>query len=259
MKRVLITRPRAQSDSFADALCAAGFEPIFFPVIEIRPVENNAELDSAIRNIKKYAWVVFTSVNTIDVVFAPSAPTLPPQVKGVPSPFGRGQGEGIKIAAIGPKTAEALRKHHIEPDFIPEEYTAEAILPGLGNLKNKWVLLPRAEIAPKTLPEAIFKAGGTAHEITVYQTLPAIVDEAGLNAIKDGVDFVTFTSPSTVENFAAIVRQKNLDPLHLPNSPTFACIGSVTEKAARNAGFENIIVAKEYTTEGLIEAIRLKA
>ena len=257
MKRILITRPRAQSDSFADALYAAGFEPIFFPVIEIRPVEDNAELDTAIKNIKKYDWVVFTSVNTVEVLFAPSSPALPPQGKGVSSPFGRGQGEGIKIAAIGPKTADALRKHNIEPDYIPEEFIAEAILPGLGDLKNKWVLLPRAEIAPKTLPEAIAKAGGIAHEITVYKTLPAQPDAEGMAALKSGVDVITMTSPSTVQNFCAIARQNKLDPLNLPNNPLFACIGPVTEKAAREEGIIKFVTAKEYTTEGLIEAIRL--
>ncbi|MDP1714504.1 MAG: uroporphyrinogen-III synthase [Anaerolineales bacterium] len=237
--KVLITRPRAQSESFGEALHAAGFEPIYFPVIEIRPMGNNAQLDRVLNNLNKYDWVVFTSVNSVDVVFG----------------HGRPQGSPLRVAAIGPKTAEALRKHNIEPEFIPEEYIAEAILPGLGDLKNKWVLLPRAEIARKELPEAIVKAGGSAHEIVVYQTLPAEVDMDGLAALKSGVDVITFTSASTVENFVAIGRQNKLDPLKLPNNPLFACIGPITEQAAREVGLSNIVVAKEYTTDGLIKAI----
>ena len=254
--KVLITRPRSQSESFAAALRNAGFEPIYFPVIEIRPVEDFSELDEAIRNIASYDWVVFTSVNAVDVVCSLSSPALPPKGKGVPSPKGRGQGEGVRFAAIGPKTAEALRKHNIEPDFVPEEYVAEAILPGLGDLKNKWVLLPRAEMARKELPEAIVKAGGVAHEITVYQTLPAQPDAEGLAALKASVDVITFTSASTVENFVAIMHQNKLDPLNLPNNPLFVCIGPITEQAARKKGLTNLVVAKEYTTEGLIEVIR---
>ena len=241
--KVLITRPRAQSESFGEALKMAGFEPIYFPVIEIRPMENNAELDQALKNMNKYDWVVFTSVNAVDVVFN----QLPPLLLG--------KGEGVKVAAIGPKTAEALRKHKIEPDFIPEEYFAEAILPGMGDLNNKWVLLPRAEIARNELPKAIVKAGGIAHEIVVYQTLPTEVDINGLNALKSGVDVVTFTSASTVENFVATMRQNRLDPLNLPNNPLFACIGPITEQAVREEGLVNIVVAKEYTTEGLIKEI----
>jgi uroporphyrinogen III methyltransferase/synthase len=143
----------------------------------------------------------------------------------------------------------------VTPTFVPEEYVAESILPGLGDLRGKWVLLPRAEIARKALPEAIFEAGGIPHEIAVYKTLPAQLDSEGLVALQAGIDIVTLTSPSTVQNFAAITRQNGLDPLALPGNPLFACIGPITEKAAREEGFTNLVTAKEYTTEGLIEAI----
>jgi len=240
MQRILITRPRAQANDFAEKLRSAGFEPIYFPVIEIHPIENNTALEKAIANIHKYDWVVFTSTNAVDVVLKNS----------VDSVF-----FVTKIAAIGPKTAEVLRKHNIEPDFIPEEYIGEAIMLGLGDVKGKWILLPRAEIARQELPEAISKAGGIPHEIVVYKTLPAEVDTNGLNTLKSGVDAVTFTSVSAVENFVALTRQHGLDPLNLPNSPLFACIGPITEQAAREAGFQNIVTAKKYTTDGLIEVI----
>ncbi|MDP1547307.1 MAG: uroporphyrinogen-III synthase, partial [Anaerolineales bacterium] len=114
---------------------------------------------------------------------------------------------------------------------------------------------PRAEIARKELPESIANVGGIVHEIVVYRTLPAETDMDGLNALKSGVDVVTFTSPSTVQNFVAISKQNGLDPLSLPNNPLFACIGPITEQAAKEEGLVNLVVAKEYTTEGLIEAI----
>jgi uroporphyrinogen III methyltransferase / synthase len=186
---------------------------------------------------------VFTSVNAVDIVFDEY------------SVFFLKENAGVKFAAIGPKTAEALRKYSIEPDFIPDEYVGEAIMSGLGDVKDKWVLLPRAEIARQVLPEAIANAGGIAHEIIVYQTLPAQVDEDGLSALKSGVDVITFTSASTVENFFAIAKQNGLDPLNLPNNPLFACIGPITEQAAKEEGLGKLVVAKEYTTEGLIEAI----
>ena len=161
----------------------------------------------------------------------------------------------VNVAAIGPKTAEALCKRNIEPDFIPDEYVAESILHGLGDVENKWILLPRAEIARPQLPEAIAQAGGIPHEITVYKTLPAAMDMNGLAMLKSGVDVITFTSASTVENFIALTQQQGLDPLHLPNHPLFACIGPITEQAAKDAGFQNIVTAKEYTTDGLIDVI----
>jgi uroporphyrinogen III methyltransferase/synthase len=162
----------------------------------------------------------------------------------------------VKIAAIGPKTAEALRLRGIEPFFVPDEYVGEAILPGLGDLRGKWILLPRAEIARQALPEAIVSAGGVAHEIIVYHTLPAQVNAEGLAALKAGVDWITFTSPSTVQNFVRMIRQQGLDPLNLPGGPRIACIGPITEQAARDENFTVSVAADEYTTDGLLEAIR---
>lgn len=244
MKRILVTRPRAQADEFADKLRSAGFEPVYFPVIEIKPVENNIALERALSKLNCYEWVVFTSVNAVEVVFDKYSELI---LK---------EGPRVKFAAIGPKTADALGRRGFTPDFVPEEFVAEAILPGLGDLLGKWVLLPRAEIARKELPAAIFDAGGVPHEITVYKTLPVQPDPDGLAALKSGVDVIAFTSASSVENFVAILRQNKLDPLNLPNNPLFACIGPITEQAAREAGLFNLVVAKEYTTEGLIEAIR---
>jgi uroporphyrinogen III methyltransferase / synthase len=239
MKRILVTRSRAQADDFATQLRSAGFDAIFFPVIEIQPIKDNPALDRALNKLNCYEWVVFTSVNGVEVVFDKS--------KNLSFP---------NVAAIGPKTAEALKTRGVTPDFVPEEYVAESLLPGLGDLLGKWVLLPRAEIARKALPEAIQKAGGIAHEIAVYKTLPAELDSDGLSALKDGVDWITFTSPSTVRNFVEIVRKQKMDPQQLAGNPRIACIGPITESAAKEEGFDVGLVAEKYTTEGLVSAIQ---
>ncbi len=240
MTRIVVTRPRAQSDGFLDGLRVAGFEPIALPVIEIEPINENGELEEALAGLDQYEWIVFTSVNGVAVVLSrlPAGARLP------------------RVAAIGPKTAKALRDRGVTPEFVPDEYVAESILPGLGDVDGKKVLLPRAEIARKALPDAIRAAGGTAHEIAVYRTLPAEPDAPGPQALKQGVDWLTFTSPSTVENFVELVRRAGLDPLRLPGLPRIACIGPITERAAREAGFEVAIVAADYTTEGLIRALK---
>jgi uroporphyrinogen-III synthase len=244
MKRILVTRPRSQANGFAEKLHSAGFEAIFFPVIEIQPMQENPALDRALEKLNCYEWIVFTSVNGVEVVFDRLSPRR------------LGKGLGTKSAAIGPKTAEALQTRGVTPDFVPDEYVAESILPGLGDLLGKWVLLPRAEIARKALPEAILNAGGIAHEIAVYKTLPAQPDVKGLTALKDGVDWITFTSPSTVRNFVEIVRKQKMDPLQLTGNPKVACIGPITENAAREEGFEVDLVAEKYTTEGLVSALQ---
>jgi uroporphyrinogen-III synthase len=242
MKRILVTRPRGQAIGFAKKLSSAGFEPVFFPVIEIRPMKDNPGLERALSKLNCYEWMVFTSVNGVDVVWNHFMREHP-------------QTSLPRVAAIGPRTAEALQARGVTPEFIPDEYVAESILPGLGDLRNKWVLLPRAEIARAALPEAICEAGGIPHEIAVYKTLPAELDLAGLAALKSGVDWITFTSPSTVRNFVEIIRKQSLDPFNLTGNPKIACIGPITELAAREEGFEVALVAKEYTTEGLVNAL----
>lgn len=244
MMKVLITRPRTQSAAFGAALQQAGFEPVYFPVIEIRPVEDFSALEAALAKIEKYAWVVFTSVNGIDVV----AGKMKDERKILAL-------SAVRVAAVGKKTAEALRLRGIEPSFIPDEFTGDAVLPGLGNLRGKWVLLLRAEIARPELPESIRAAGGVAHEIAVYQTLPTEADTDGLVALKAGVEWITFTSPSAVLNFVHLVRQNGLDPLDLPGKPKIACIGPITGQAARDEGLAVDVTADEFTTEGLIKSM----
>jgi uroporphyrinogen-III synthase len=245
MKRILITRPHSQAAAFATALSNAGFEPVFFPVIEIRPVKDTSALDCALKKLNCYDWVIFTSINGVEVFWARLEAL---EIGNIPA--------GVQVAAIGPKTAEALSKRGVNPAFVPDEYIAEAILPGLGDVNGRWILLPRAEIARKALPEAISQAGGIAHEISVYRTLPVEPDLQGLGALRSGVDVITFTSPSTVHNFAEIARDAGLDPLNLPGHPRLACIGPITAEAASQEGFEVDMIAEEYTAEGLVEIIK---
>ncbi len=242
--RVLVTRPARQADEFAEALRERGALPVHFPVIEITPMPNQAPLDRALARLECYDWVVFTSANGVRIVFErlkfQKTPAIPPRVR---------------LAAIGPKTASALVGHGRGPDYVPQEFIAEAILPGLGELTDRWVLLPRAEIARPALPQAIESRGGIAHEIAVYRTLPAVADPAGFQALRRGVDVVTFTSSSTVTNFAKLTSAAGLNPLDLPGRPAFACIGPITADTAREVGFSVDIIAETYTTRGLLAAI----
>jgi uroporphyrinogen III methyltransferase / synthase len=243
--KIVVTRPRAQADGFAEELKAMGAAPIAFPVIEIEQVEDTSSLDRALAKLSCYEWMVLTSVNGVEKVWERLSRL------GLNGPFP----ENVRIAAIGPKTAAALHDRGIAPDFVPQEYIAEAIVPGMGDLRDRWVLLPRADIARPALAEAILQAGGIAHEIAAYRTAPGVPDAQALASLKVGVDLLTFTSSSTVTNFCRVVKDAGLDPLHLPGSPLVACIGPITAKTAEQQGFQVAIMASEYTTKGLTYAI----
>jgi uroporphyrinogen-III synthase len=92
--------------------------------------------------------------------------------------------------------------------------------------------------------------------ITAYHTIPAYPDPNGIQALRSGVDIVTFTSGSTARNFITLVQNAGLDPFHLPGDPLISCIGPKTAMAVREAGFRVDVVAQDYTVEGLIAAIQ---
>lgn len=244
-KKVVVTRPEAQNQRFVEKLVNLGANPICLPVIEISPVADPQELDDVLKRLDQYDWLVLTSVNGVAAVWerldALDVQKLPKR---------------LKIACIGPKTAASLNEKGYQADFVPEEYIAEAILPGLGDLEGLNVLLARAEIARPDLPEAIRAGGGIANDICAYRTIPAKSDRKSIEAVAEGVDLLTFTSPSTVENFFQIIISEGVDPLNLPGEPIVACIGPITAKAAEKKGYQVKIIPGEYTIEGLLKAIK---
>ena len=242
--RVLITRPRKDASEFAQSLEGIGAEVVYFPTISIYPVKDYSALDSALSHLHTYDWLIFTSVNAVEAVLNRLAYM---GIERFP--------DTLRVASIGPKTAARLIEGGFSPHFMPQDYLAEAILPGLGDLNDRWVLLPLADIAERKLAQAIQSANGIAHVLTAYHTLPAEPDPAGLAAIRSGVDIVTFSSGSTARNFVSIVERAGLDPFQLPGKPRIACIGPKTAQEAQRLGFSVDILANTYTTEGLVQAI----
>lgn len=242
-KRVLVTRPRAQAAALIETLTGLGAVPIVFPTIEISEPKDTARMDQAIAELASYSWVIFTSVNGV-AAFWQRLNALGKDSHAL---------ENTRIAAIGPATAQALREHGVQPDYIPNEYVAEAILPGLGNVSGQRILLPRADIARKALYEALEARGAFPEELAAYQTIPAQPDPQALNALEQGVDIATFTSASTVRNFIELLGSRAAELL---NGAVVACIGPVTADEARKQGLAVQVTAEVYTVEGLVEALK---
>ncbi len=250
--RILITRPRQGAEEFARALETVGAIPVLLPAVEIGALEDTADLDHALRNLAGYDWLVLTSANGVQAVWERFAALGITSEKNVISPIPT----GMRVAAIGPKTAAALTRHAVIPDFVPTEYVAEAILPGLGDLQERRVLLLRADQARPALAEAIREAGGVAHEVPSYRSLLSHPSPTALAALTQRLDILTFTSSSTVRNFTNLARRLGLDPCRMSGDPVFACIGPVTATTAREEGLRVDVIAETYTTEGLIEALK---
>jgi uroporphyrinogen-III synthase len=237
-RRILVTRPRAQAAGLCDPLAALGAQPILFPTIEIAPIADTSRLDQAIRQLADYQWVIFTSVNGVAAFWERlSAVGRDPRVL-----------DGIRVAAIGPATARALSAHHVDTHFVPEEYVAEAIVEGIGDVLGQRVLLPRADIAREALAAALERRGAVVDAIAAYHTLPAAADPRGLAELRRGVDAISFTSSSAVHNFVLLAGRDTGDA-------RVACIGPVTAGAARELGLRIDVVAAEYTMQGLVTAL----
>jgi uroporphyrinogen III methyltransferase/synthase len=240
-KRVLITRPLAQSDRFAQQLWEAGAEPLVAPAIALGPPDDSAAAAAAVARVRDYAWVVFTSVNGVNAFF---------DLLGAGGRDARAFGDA-KVAAIGTATAGALTRHGIRVDFVPAVYVNEAVAEGLveRTAPGERVLVFRAQEARDVLPETLRSAGRAVDVVAGYKT--RFVDDPHLGSIAEGADIVTFTSSSTVHGFA----------YNVPGAPdvlrhaVVAAIGPITAATARGLGIRVDVVAGEYTIEGLLAAL----
>jgi uroporphyrinogen III methyltransferase/synthase len=245
-KRVLVTRSRYQAGALSELLYREGAHPLELPTIEVQPLQDYTALDEALRSLSGYDWVVFTSTNTVQVVFDRLA-EMGRDARALQS---------VRVAAIGQSTAASLKEHGVLfPDLVPEEFISESVVDGLKKMgvSGGKVLLPRAEMGRETLREGLEAAGSDVHEITAYRTVmpedaPARIDRV----LADGIDVATFTSSSTVRNLSTLLKG-NLNRL---GEATIACIGPITAAAARDAGLRVDIVAGEYTLAGLVDGLK---
>lgn len=242
--RVLVTRPAEEASILKAELLALGAIPIELPTIEIAPPESYTQLDNAIRELDSYDWIIFTSVHGVQFFLSRL------QALGCKTSIL----QPVKIAAVGPSTAATLQTVGRKPDFIPEDYLTEKIASGLGDVREKRILLPRTDIASKKLPELLRTLGARVDEVTAYRTItPANLSNEKLTAIlAEGIDLIVFTSPSTARNLARTLVAGDFAKL---KKCKVACIGPVTAEAARELGFQVEIVAKNHTINSLVEEI----
>lgn len=248
-KKIIVTRAREQASGFLSALLELGADCIEFPTIKIVPPDDWAPLDNAVKNIKDYNWLLFTSVNGVKYFFR----RIIEQGKDVRCLM------DIKVGAIGPKTAEEVRRMGIIPDLVPDEYRAEAVVEAFkklnaGKLK---ILLPRASKAREILPDELRKMSAQIDVIDAYHTV--MPDENTENVIKmieaGEIDLVTFTSSSTVTNFITMLGENSEQVKTLLNNTGIASIGPITSETALKSGLKVTVEAEEFTIPGLVRVI----
>ncbi len=247
-KRIVVTRSRDQASELVRQLTELGADVLEVPTIVIKPAKKVAPLREAIKAIGVYDWLVFTSPNGVDSFFREFFHSHPDVRDLGPT----------KIAAIGTVTAQKLADLHLAVDLQPAEFTTEALLAefrksvGCENLK---FLLPRADLADERLARGLEELGGIVDDLDAYQTVPDTEDRNGHRArfLSEGADLITFTSSSTVANFADLVDLPEL--IKKFSQMRFVSIGPQTTLAAEARHLKVAAEAKVHTIAGLVDTI----
>ncbi|HET7185934.1 MAG TPA: uroporphyrinogen-III synthase [Terriglobales bacterium] len=246
-KRVLVGRARHQASALSAALRLLGAEVIEIPLIEIREPASWRPLDQAIARLLDYDWLILTSVNGVQALFARLGKV------------GKTEADllHLNIAAIGPATSKAIENHGLPVDVMPEEYVAEAVVAELKQeVKSKRVLLVRAKIARDVIPNELAKAGAKVDVVEAYETVAPESSRSELTKVlrdpRRKPDVITFTSSSTVRNFLELLGKNNQALL---TGTKLASIGPITSQTMRELGLHVDIEAREYTVPGLVATI----
>ncbi|MGZ5368683.1 MAG: uroporphyrinogen-III synthase [Aeromicrobium sp.] len=246
--RILVPRTKEQSAGLAARLRGFGALSEEVPTISVEPPRNPQQMDKAVRGLVegRYEWIAFTSVNAVKAV----------REKFEEYGLDARAFSGLKIAAVGEKTAEAIATWGIRADLVPSgEQSARGLLedwPPYDDLLDpiNRVFLPRADIATETLVAGLIGLGWEVDDVTAYRTVRAAPPPAPTReAIKTGkFDAVMFTSSSTVRNLVGIAGK--------PHATTIiACIGPATAKTAEEHGLRVDVMAEKPSVEVLSDAL----
>jgi uroporphyrinogen III methyltransferase/synthase len=242
-KRIVVTRTRKQAGALSAKLRSLGADVYELSTIRIEPPTDLREFAELVRDAYQYDWLILTSPNGVDAFFDMFY-RLYSDARNIGN---------VKIAAIGPATAQRIKEFHLSVDLEPKEFIAEGIVAGLkefGSIENLKFLLARAEGARDILPKRLSELGAIVDEAIAYRTVPETNDVTGAmdRFRNEGADLVTFTSSSTVENFLAL-------KLPWPENTKTASIGPITSETMLAHGLSVDVEAARYDIEGLIAAI----
>ncbi len=243
-KRIVVTRTRKQAGALSSQLRELGAEAIELPTIRIEPPSDLRPFAELVQDAHGYDWIVFTSPNGVTAFFE-----MFYKLYDDARELG-----GVRIAAIGPATAQRVRDFHLKVDLQPAEFVAEGVVREFkkeGDIENLRILIARAEEARDLLPKELSALGAIVDVAFAYRTVPETDDRTGARTrlVEQGADMITFTSSSTVENFLAL-------DLPWPPGMQVASIGPITSRTARERGLTIAVEATQHDVPGLVEAIR---
>lgn len=242
-KTILVTRARQQASELSQKLRDLGAHVIEVPALEIHPPASWKKMDLAIKNIKKYDWLVFTSINAVQSFFG-RLQKLKKDIRDL---------SGLKIAAVGPSTAEALEKLHLQVAKLPAQFNARKLALSFKSkdIKGKRFLFPRAKEGRDDLIDILTEKGAKVDLLIAYENkIPKNMDQTLQNISE--IDCITFASSSSVENFVKILSPSQYEKF---KQSACVCIGPQSLQKAKELGFEKAQKAPQSTINALIQKI----
>ncbi|PYT58902.1 MAG: hypothetical protein DMG35_16345 [Acidobacteria bacterium] len=246
-KRIVLTRAAAQSEMLVGELSERGAIPVVLPLVSFAEPEDFAPFDQAVAQIDQFDWLILTSAQTVRAVIQRTADLQLPIVK---------TGSRLRVACVGPVTAEEARKANLPVEYVAATHNGVALANELGSrVQGAKVLLPRSDRANPDLPAALKGHGAQVTEVIAYCTLrPAEVDQNALKKISGGQsDAVLFFSPSAVQHFKELVGAEELRLL--PDKLAILAVGPVTATALREVGVLHFAVALDTNVASVVEAL----
>jgi uroporphyrinogen III methyltransferase/synthase len=238
-RTVVVTRTGQRARGLVDALERAGATVVELPLTrQVEAGDGGVALAAAAAAVQENAWVVLTSVNAVERFMGAlrDARTLGP----------------VLVAAVGPATADALRRSGVEPDLLPAEHSARGLVEAFPDAPGdgaRPVLFPSADLAPNTIPDGLGQKGWEVRRVEAYRTVARAAPEPALLEQVAAADALTLSATSTVQAFLAL-RTPDGGPVAVP--PHVVCIGPTTAAAARAAGLENVHEAWGASAEGIV-------
>lgn len=244
-RTVVVTRAREQASGLVQALRERGARVIQCPTIRIEPLEDYAACDAALARLPEFDWVVFTSTNGVEQCWKRL------QLQGRDARAFAAN----KIAAIGPATVESLNARGLTPDFVPEHSMSERVGEGLLRQGAKNVLILRAVEGREALQSTLREGGCESTLAPCYRTVPDAAEADTVRTLleKGALDWVTFSSSSTVRNFLDAVGEEAVRAAR--GTFKVAVIGPVTAQTARECGLEPDVEAAKAGIEELAAAL----
>jgi len=246
-RRVLVTRAADQAAGIVRALRAAGADPVEMPMIETVAAADQSAVDAALRSLGDYDGLLLSSVNAVRFLSARARELGISLSANAPA-----------VACVGPQTADAAREQGLVVAVTPaSRFDAAGLVEAVESVwggRGRRYLLPQAESARPTLHAGLCAAGATVDAVTVYRTVAPIDHSPALRQrlVRGELDALTFTSPSTVTNFVALLDDESLRAARACRT---AAIGPVTADALRAVGFGPLVVPKQPTMEDLVAAL----